>query len=326
MIESNITLQQLIYLVAVDRRGSFVEAAEECHVSQPALSMQIRKLENTLGVKLFDRGRQPIEPTEIGRRLIRQARMTLREASRVQELVDLAQGEMKGEFRIGATPTLAPWLLPEVLASFRKKHEEITVVVRQLPLEEIVESLKRDRLDAALLPVPLGVETFVEEVVFREELYLYVPRDHRLYEQEVIPHGGVDRRELLLPRDDDGLREHALDLVAERERTQVVSGATGSVRPSGVAWQGADYGGLLRMVENGLGVALLPGLLAEEIRRGPNADMIRSFGDPSPYRRIGVVQAASHSRGHITSALVLEIESDPRVAGLNASESADQES
>ncbi len=313
MIESNITLQQLIYLVAVDRRGSFVEAAEECHVSQPALSMQIRKLENTLGVKLFDRGRQPIEPTEIGRRLIRQARMTLREASRVQELVDLAQGEMKGEYRIGATPTLAPWLLPEVLASFRKKYEDITLVVRELPVEEVIESLKRDRLDAALLPIPVGVETFVEEGVFEEEILLYVPRDHPLYQVEVVPRGAVERAELLLPHHDDGLRAVALDLIAEREGPPMVSGASGSFRSSGVAWHGSAYGAILRMVESGLGVALIPGLLAEDIRRGPNADMIRSFDGPLPRRTIGIVQAASHGKGHISDALVLEIEADPRV-------------
>lgn len=316
MIESNITLQQLIYLVAIDRRGSFVEAAEECHVSQPALSMQIRKLENTLGVKLFDRGRQPIEATEIGRRLIRQARMTLREASRVQELVDLAQGEMKGEYRIGATPTLAPWLLPKVLAAFRRKYEEITLVVRELPVEEVIESLKRDRLDAALLPIPVGIETFVEEHIFVEEIYLYVPRDHPLYQKEVIPRGAFDRAELLMPQEDDGLRGEALDLVAEREGPRVVSGSSGLVRTSGVAWHGSRYGAILRMVESGLGVAVIPGLLAEEIRGGPNADMIRSFGEPAPRRTIGIVQAASHSKGHISDALVLEIEDDERVRGL----------
>ena len=303
---SNITLQQLIYLVAVDRRGSFVDAAEECKVSQPALSMQIRKLENTLGVKVFDRSRQPIAPTEIGRRLIRQARMTLKEANRVQELVDLAQGEMKGEYRIASVRSIAPWLLPAPLATFRKKHPDVQVSLRELSSDDIIEGLKRDRLDAAILPIPLGIETFVERALFDEELYLYVHRNHRLYNQEVIPLSTIDREEVLLPSTADGLRERILGLFPEEEKSSHYL-LDQSQKVGEVAWRGAGLDSVRMMVEAELGVAIVPGLLAEEIRRGPNADMIRPFVDPVPKRTIGLVQAASHSRGHMTEALIGEI-------------------
>ncbi len=303
---SNITLQQLIYLVAVDRRGSFVDAAEECRVSQPALSMQIRKLENTLGVKVFDRSRQPIAPTEIGRRLIRQARMTLKEASRVQELVDLAQGEMKGEYRIASVRSLAPWLLPQPLASFRRKHPDVQLSLRELSTDEIIEGLKRDRLDAAILPVPLGIDTFVERKLFEEEFYLYVHRNHRLYNQEVVPLSTVDREDVLLPAPGDQLRERILGLFPDGEKSSHFL-LDQTQKLGTVAWNGGGLDSLWRMVEAELGVAILPGLLAEEIRRGPNADMIRPLGDPVPRRTIGIVQAASHSRGHMTEALIGEI-------------------
>lgn len=185
-MNSNITLQQLIYIVAVDTHGSFVEAAEECKVSQPALSMQIRKLENTLGVTLFDRSRQPIRSTDIGRRIIAQGRLVLREAGRIQETVDVAQGEMKGEYRLGAVRSLASWLLPSVLRAFTAEYPGVIVTVRELPVEELVEELQRDQLDAGLAPLPVPVDTLIDRPLFYEPFLAYIPRTHPLYELERI--------------------------------------------------------------------------------------------------------------------------------------------
>ncbi|MGE3801083.1 MAG: LysR family transcriptional regulator [Candidatus Kapaibacterium sp.] len=291
-MNANITLQQLIYAVAVDGRGSFVDAAEECKVSQPALSMQIRKLENTLGVALFDRSRQPVQPTEIGRRVIAQARLVLREAGRVQELIDLAQGEMKGEYRLGVLPSIASWVLPGAVREFTDRHPEVMMTVREFSIEEIVDGLKRDRLDGAIVPLPLGVETFVERTLYHEPLIAYVPRRHRLYDYRRIESGNLYRSDLLLPAKGDPLR----GVIAELVRNE---NGLPDERES-FRWEGGSFDSLRRLAEEGLGIALLPKFLADEIRGSGTADMLREFAAPIPHRTIGLICTSSHTKGHIT--------------------------
>ena len=300
-MDSNITLQQLIYVVAVDTEGSFVDAAESCRVSQPALSMQIRKLENTLGVKVFDRSRQPVVATDIGRRIIQQARMTLREAGRVQELVDLSQGEMKGEYRIAAVGSVAPWALPQGAAHFLRRYPEVNLILHEMSEVEIAEGLRHDQIDAAIVPLPFGGEGFEEWELWEEELVLYVHRDHPLYRLEAVGLGDVDRNDLLLPRRGDPFRERIIRLF--RDVTP-----EGEIHPSSrVIWEGSGIDPLRRMVEQRLGIAILPGLAAAEIRGGPTADMLREFTEPVPRRTIGLVHLPAHSRAHITEAFVREL-------------------
>ena len=298
-MDTKITLQQLIYIVAVDERGSFVDAAEECRVSQPALSMQVQKLENTLGVKLFDRSRQPVMPTDIGRRIIAQARMTLREAGRVQEMVDLAQGEMKGEYRLGVVRSIGPWALPPVVRQFCALHEDVMLTVREMTTEEIVDALKKDRIDAAIVQLPAAVETLQERRLYYEPLVALVPRSHQLYAKEAISLADLDRRDLLLPERGDPLRALILDLLNDD-----ASAADTSERRETLRWIGAGPDTLRRLVEHDLGVAVIPRLMADEIRQTASADMLREFVDPVPYRTVGLLNAAAHAKGHITEEFV----------------------
>ena len=294
-MSTNITLQQLTYIVAVDQRGSFVDAANECKVSQPALSMQIRKLENTLGVSLFDRSCQPVQPTDIGRRVIAQARLVLREAGRVQELIDIAQGEMKGEYRLGVLPSIASWVLPAALREFAGRHSEVTMTVREFPMNEIVDGLKRDRFDAAIVPLPSGEETFVERTLYHEPFVAYVPRAHHLYEAKRIERSSLRRSDLLLPGKGDPLREQILKLTPVE--------ADASSNGEQVRWEGGTCDSLRRLAEEGMGVAVLPKFLADEISGSGTADMLREFAVPVPYRTIGLICTNAHPKGHITDEL-----------------------
>lgn len=297
-MNSNITLQQLIYIVAVDTHGSFVDAAEECKVSQPALSMQIRKLENTLGVTLFDRSRQPVRATEIGRRIISQGRLVLREADRIQEAVDIAQGEMKGEYRLGAVRSIASWLLPSVLRSFSAEHPGVTITVRELAMEELIDGLRHDQLDAILAPLPVPVETFVDRLLFYESFLVYVPRTHPLYERERISRDELLNTSLLLPTRGDGLHDQGLGFIPPNTiRAETVP----------IRWEGGMLDSLRRLAEEGLGVAILPRLAADELRGASTADMLREFkGDP-PYRTIGLLYSDNHTKTHITDVLAATI-------------------
>ena len=136
------TLTQLEYIVALDTHRHFVLASEKCFVTQPTLSMQIQKLEEELGVKIFDRTKQPVIPTEIGASIIAQARVVLRDAGLIRQLISEQKDSMSGEIRIGIIPTIAPYLLPPLFKNIREKYPQVNLVVREIITEEIVQELK----------------------------------------------------------------------------------------------------------------------------------------------------------------------------------------
>ena len=165
-----ITLTQLEYIVAIDEYRHFATAAEKCFVTQPTLSMQIKKLEDELGVIIFDRSRQPVVPTDLGAKLIEQARMTLSATQRIKEIIQEEQQEVEGTLKIGIIPTLAPYLLPVFIGPYIRKYPAVKVEVEELVSEEIIRRLKRDMLDVGLFVTPYHDEKIVERPVFYEEL------------------------------------------------------------------------------------------------------------------------------------------------------------
>ena len=157
-----ITLTQLEYIVAIDEYRHFATAAEKCFVTQPTLSMQIKKLEDELGVIIFDRSRQPVVPTDLGAKLIEQARMTLSATQRIKEIIQEEQQEVEGTLKIGIIPTLAPYLLPVFIGPYIRKYPAVKVEVEELVSEEIIRRLKRDMLDVGLFVTPYHDEKIVE--------------------------------------------------------------------------------------------------------------------------------------------------------------------
>src|SRR6201996_1469263 len=133
------TLVQLEYIVSVDTYRSFVLAAEKCFVTQPTLSMQVQKLEDTLGVKLFDRSKQPVTPTEIGIEIIEQARVMLAESGKIKEIITDRQKELSGELKIGIIPTVSPYILPKIITGFVQKYPAVKLIVWEQTTEEIVQ-------------------------------------------------------------------------------------------------------------------------------------------------------------------------------------------
>lgn len=160
------TLTQLEYIVMLDTYRHFVLASEKCFVTQPTLSMQIQKLEEELGVKIFDRTKQPVIPTEIGAGIIAQARIVLREAGMIRQLIAEQKNTMTGELRIGIIPTLAPYLLPTLFKNIREKYPQVNLVAREIITEEVVKELKNNRLDCGIVVTPLKDSTIKEDVLF----------------------------------------------------------------------------------------------------------------------------------------------------------------
>src|ERR1700761_8672651 len=180
------TLVQFEYAVAVDTYRSFVLAAEKCFVPQPTLSMQVQKLEDTLGVKIFDRSKQPVTPTEIGVEIIAQARVLLSESEKIKEIISDRQRELSGELKIGIIPTVAPYILPKILRGFIEKYPQVKLIVSEQTTEQIIQQLKLGMIDCGILSTPLKESGLTEIPVFYENFVAYVSKNSKLSKKKNI--------------------------------------------------------------------------------------------------------------------------------------------
>src|SRR5580692_3232167 len=178
------TFVQLEYIVAVDTYRHFATAAGHCYVTQPTLSMQVQKLEEELGLTIFDRSKQPVIPTEAGRDILEQARKILAEKGVIQEIVQCKKGVLTGELRIGIIPTLAPYLLPLFVQGFTEKYPLIKLIVNELTTELLIARLREGRIDVGILVTPLQENGIREHVLFYEELLVYVSRKNAAYKKK----------------------------------------------------------------------------------------------------------------------------------------------
>lgn len=285
------TLTQLSYIVAVDTHRHFQLAAEACGVTQPTLSMQIMKLEDVLGVRLFDRSRHPVEPTDIGRLVIDQARVVLREAARLRELVDEVGGEVVGELRIGVIPTLAPYILPRFLSDLSRRHPGLSLVVEEALTDQIVELLRSDRLDAGLLATPVDAPGIEERPLFEEPFVGYLSAGHALLGEERIAAEALEVDDLWLLHEGHCFRDQVLRLCGEGTRRD------GSPRP--FRFESGNLETLKRLVKSSGGLTLLPILAALDLD-GEERSRIRPFSSPPPSRQVRLV----HGKGYLKRGLI----------------------
>ena len=178
-------LQQLEYIIALDIYRNHAKAANFCNVTQPTLSMMVKKLEDELGVKIFDKG-QPLKPTKSGEIIISRARQILQEIKNLKEFIRNEKDSIEGEFRLGVIPTLAPYLLPKFLNKFLEKHPGTSFTVMELQTEEIIRMLKTNRLDVAILVTPVDDREIREIPVFYEPILLYTAEHLKFFQQEKI--------------------------------------------------------------------------------------------------------------------------------------------
>jgi LysR family hydrogen peroxide-inducible transcriptional activator len=276
------TLTQLEYIVALDTSRHFAQASEQCFVTQPTLSMQIRKLEEDLGVKIFDRTKQPVIPTEIGAVIIAQARVALREANMITQLIDDQKGTMTGELRIGIIPTLAPYLLPQLFKQMRGKYPQLNLIIKETITEEIVNELKNNRLDCGLVVTPLNDTTIKEDVLFYEELFVYVSKKNALYNKKYVLAADIDPNELWLLEEGHCFRSQVLNLCELQKRNDIqFKYETGNIET------------LKRMVDNSDGITILPELAVKEFSR-PQLKLVKRLQSPGPAREVSLVTHRDH--------------------------------
>ena len=201
------TITQLYYVLAVAEHQNFTKAAEKCFVTQPTLSMQIQKLEDQLDVLIFDRSKKPIELTEIGKKIVNQARNIVNEADRIQDIVDQQKGFIGGEFKLGIIPTVMPTLLPMFLKTFIKRYPKVKLKIEELTTEEIISRINDGHLDAAIAATPLENENIKERVLFYEPFVGYVPDNHRLSDKKTIGVSDLEIEDMLLLEDGHCFRD-----------------------------------------------------------------------------------------------------------------------
>ncbi len=211
-------LTQLHYIVAVDNFRHFGTAANHCFVTQPTLSMQIQKLEDELGILIFDRTKHPVAVSETGEKILKQARLILQESNRLQNIVGETSGEFSGRLRIGIIPTIAPFLLPMFLKTFLNKYSAVELIVNEIITDDIISSLNKDRIDIGILALPINHAGIIEETLYYEPFIGYIPEEHELFNKESLMIDDLNVNELLLLEEGHCFRDQALKLCNSSER------------------------------------------------------------------------------------------------------------
>lgn len=290
------TLVQLEYIVAVDTYRSFVGAAEKCFVTQPTLSMQVQKLEEMLNVKIFDRSKQPVVPTEIGGRIIEQARQVLQESLKIKEIISNEQQDVAGELKVGIIPTVAPYLLPKVIASMMQKYPDLKLLIWEYTTEDIIHHLKTGVLDCGILATPLGDQAMQELPLYYENFVTYISKNSKLSKKKAIDAEDLEDENIWLLNEGHCMRSQVLNICrsTRHNRLQGLTYNTGSVET------------LIRMVDMNNGATLLPELALEELS-SKQLSKVRYFKSPEPVREISLVTHKNFIKKRMLNALKEEI-------------------
>ena len=285
------TITQLQYVLAVAEHRNFTLAAEKSFVTQPTLSMQIQKVEDELGVLIFDRSKKPIQLTDIGHKIVAQAKSIVSEAGRIKDIVDQEKGFIGGEFRLGIIPTVMPTLLPMFLNNFIKKYPKVTLLIEELNTQEIIARLSNGHLDAAIAATPLQEEKIREIVFYYEPFVGYIPENNSSFSKKEIEITDLNPDEILLLRDGHCFRDGVLNLCKITDPTT-----------NKFSIESGSFETLIKLADEGLGTTLLPYLHTLDLK-DKDKQKLRHFRDPKPSREVSLIFPKSELKMHIIDAL-----------------------
>jgi len=292
------TLIQLKYIVAVDTYRHFATAADHCFVTQPTLSMQISKLEKELEVLIFDRSKHPVQPTEIGKKILAQAKLALTEAMRIDELVKASKGQISGEFRLGIIPTVSTALLPRFLRKITNDYPDIHLKIEELQTDQILEKLDKDQIDAGILATPLDKSRIIEKPLYYEPFMAYIPPGHRLEKEEFVLHSELQLRDILLLKSGHCFRDNVINLC---DGAFTETGNTNQL----LEFESGNFETLIKLSNQGFGMTLLPYLTALDLNDVDRANL-KPIEHPQPTREISIV----HSRAQLKISIIDILEAE----------------
>lgn len=275
-------IQQLEYVIALDDYRHFVTAAESCHVTQPTLTMQLKKLEEELDVLLFDRSKKPLKPTPEGVLFIARARRILKDIHDLYGALNGEKSSLKGKFRLGIIPTLAPHLLPLFLPQFADEFPDTLLTIEEMESELIIKALHENRIDMAIMATPTGERDLHETVLFNEAFVFYGPTDHPLLHKGLLSPEWLDANHILLLSEGHCFRSQALNIC----KIKVSQPAFNFFYESG------SIETIKALVKKGVGYTLVPELAISEVDK---AHVMR-FKQPEPVREVSLVYHNSFNR------------------------------
>lgn len=288
----NFSLTQLEYVLAVHRYGHFAKAAESCHVTQPTLSMQIQKLEDELGVVLFDRTKKPILLSEVGKRIIEQMQTVVFEAKKIDSLLTgIRSGVIEGTLTVGIIPTIAPYLLPLLLPVIEKNNPELSLKIFEMQTYRIIDSLQNDEIDVGILALPIKQSKIFERALYCEPFSLLCHKNHELAHLKKIKYSQLKFSDIWLLEEGHCLRHQVLDICSIKK-----------TKTNGAQFQfeSGSLETLKNIVDHYGGYTLLPQLSTENY--GKHSQLI-SFERPIPAREIGLVYQREHYKKELIDSL-----------------------
>lgn len=292
-------IQQLEYIIAVDNYRHFSKAAEASFVTQPTLSMMIQKLEEELGVKLFDRSQLPVQPTEIGTRLINQARLALAQLNQIKEIVQEEKGIVKGVFRLAIIPTISPYLLPKLMQVHSENKPDIRIVISELTTEQILKGLANDSLDGGILATPLKEPAITEYPIYYERFFAYVsPREKALYAKTSLDESDLTSTRLWLLDEVHCFRTQILHLCNLKKRRN------GS--QSIFTYEAGSIDTLINIVDQNEGLTVIPEMALANLSDTQKKN-VRPFKNSTPVREVSLITRKEFFRERLLHIIIDEI-------------------
>ncbi len=291
------TISQLKYVLSVAEYQNFTIAASHSFVTQPTLSMQIQKLEDELDVKIFNRSKKPIELTEVGKKIVEQAKVIVDESNRIIDIVHQQKGYIGGEFKLGIIPTIMPTLLPMFLNAFTKKHPKVKLIIEELTTEEIVRKLTDGHIDAGIAATPLENEAIKEHPLYYEPFVGFIPENHRLFSKHKIEADELEMDDILLLEDGHCFKDSIINLcrthkIDNKKKFQLESGS---------------FDTLIKLTKEGLGMTLLPYLHTLDLSEKDKLHL-REFKNPPPAREVSLIYHKSQLKMQLIEALKITID------------------
>jgi LysR family hydrogen peroxide-inducible transcriptional activator len=279
------TLTQLGYVVAVAQHRNFGLAANASYVTQPTLSAQLQKLEEELGVTIFDRSKHPIQPTTVGELVIAQARVVIAEAQKIIDLTTKEQNEISGPISIGVIPTLSPYILPLFIQKFSDAYPQAQITVEEWQTHQIIDRLQKDQLSLGLLVTPLHIATLVEHPIFYEPFVLYISPEHPLARAKSIREKDLSINDVWLLTEGHCFRDQVLSICKDRAS----SGRSSESGQKNLRFESGNLETLKKMVDRSSGYTLLPQLAALDLQESVRKRQVREFQSPAPTREVSLV-------------------------------------
>lgn len=292
------TITQLKYVLAVAEHQNFTVASEHCFVTQPTLSMQIQKLEDQLDIQIFNRSKKPIQLTDIGAKIVEQAKTIVDESNRITDIVDQQKGFIGGEFKLGIIPTIMPTLLPMFLKTFIKKYPKVNLIIEELTTEEIVKKLSDGHIDAAIAATPLENESIKERVIYYEPFVGFIPETHRLYETKMIDVNDLELNDILLLEDGHCFKASVLNLCKAYKNDT-------SAR---FHLESGNFSTLIKLSKENMGMTLLPYLHTLDLHENDKKHL-REFNTPAPAREVSLIYHKSQLKMQLIESLKSVIDS-----------------